>query len=532
MGVALATPRTTIGQPNPINVSAPSASVAAPAAATPDPGSPIKVSSLTDIKGPRTDALAQALIEGSNTKPRSALETLGNLGQFWAGTGEQREYETRAAKEAQLPTTQIQEFVAGGGDLSDPEAMIATGAEPLVKMGADILSTRAKATAEAAAKPPEREKDGAGNIIERQADGTWAKVYNAEKGIRAATPEERAATPGADWSRLGISVATGELVEFPATPDATTEPAKILQDAARGLYGTGPAAEAIVDTLMTKALQNWRIITPEEIQKKIPGFVPKPGVIYQQSPTGQIDATGTGGTEIVMPGEPGSDAEILKSLSVEEGKEYGDVLRLGRTSSALNQNLEVMGQLANIAPSGPIAGQMAAWFPNFSTAGAAFNALIKEAAPKLRVEGSGSTSDIEYQGMIDAFPKLQNTALANQIIIKTMQAKGAINMERADLVRQWRRGRLTLEEFDAKYAELDQRSLMTDELKALIYQAQGSNVITRPELLSEEGVTPEGAAAGAAGTGPQIQLPEGGLKPGVTYTFDPEAGSLTAVPTE
>ena len=130
-----------------------------------------------------------------------------------------------------------------------------------------------------------------------------------------------------------------------------------------------------------------------------------------------------------------------------------------------------------MAPQSPIMGRAAEIFPGFSSAGAAASSVIKRVAPTLRVEGSGSSSDIEYNGMLQSLPSLQNYPEANAAIVAMMQAKAQINLERSELVRAYQNSMKTGEDaaaLRARLSELDARSIMTPELRSIISQLGGA----------------------------------------------------------
>lgn len=129
-----------------------------------------------------------------------------------------------------------------------------------------------------------------------------------------------------------------------------------------------------------------------------------------------------------------------------------------------------------MAPQDPLLGRLAEAFPGFSSAGSAASSVIKRVAPTLRVEGSGSSSDIEYNGMLQSLPALQNYPEANAAIVAMMQAKAAINLERAQIVRDYTNSPQTTEDarvMRERLSEIDSRSIMTPELRNTIAMLSG-----------------------------------------------------------
>ena len=124
-------------------------------------------------------------------------------------------------------------------------------------------------------------------------------------------------------------------------------------------------------------------------------------------------------------------------------------------SNKLAKDINQMTQLAELAPSGPIAGRIAEIFPSFSTAGAAFVALQKQLAPTMRAEGSGSTSDMEFNSMLEALPRLRNNQVSNQLIAEAFQNKANFDMKRAELVAQWQRRDITQDQLEMQIFNLE-----------------------------------------------------------------------------
>lgn len=215
---------------------------------------------------------------------------------------------------------------------------------------------------------------------------------------------------------------------------------------------------------------------------------PEAEKIFNISPKGQVTAIGGAGpsTTVNVGGEDSTSA-LNKKLAEAEGTLLSTYLQQGPIASAALQDLSLLQEILPMAPQGPIVGRAAELFPGFSSAGAAATSVIKRVAPTLRVEGSGSSSDIEYNGMLQSLPSLQNYPEANTAIVNMMQAKAQINRERSELVRAYQNSAKTEEDaaaLRARLSELDSRSIMTPELRAIINQLGGA---------------PQGGAGGGAG---------------------------------
>ena len=113
-------------------------------------------------------------------------------------------------------------------------------------------------------------------------------------------------------------------------------------------------------------------------------------------------------------------------------------------------------------------GRLAENFPEFNDVSALRQSIIKRIAPTLRVEGSGSTSDIEFNAMLDGFGSLRNSPEANVAIISVFQKKAAFDIARAKIVRQYSTGAITFKEANDQMAQLEQQSLIPKEVASII----------------------------------------------------------------
>lgn len=173
----------------------------------------------------------------------------------------------------------------------------------------------------------------------------------------------------------------------------------------------------------------------------------------------------------------GVDSELDKALSGAEGKQWNDYKAAGTVSAANAQDFQVLDELIGIAPQGAIPGRLAAMFPGVNASGDAFQSVVKRIAPTLRAPGSGSTSDIEYAGMLQSLPALQNDPTANQMILSIMKAKAEINMQRAEIITQYQNKELTVAEARSKMNELDRASIITPEMRQALIGLGGTGEV-------------------------------------------------------
>lgn len=174
--------------------------------------------------------------------------------------------------------------------------------------------------------------------------------------------------------------------------------------------------------------------------------------------------------------------ELSKELSKQTGKQWASYLDAGARSGGLQQDFEALEQLLLMAPQGPVVGRLAEAFPGFDSAGAAFNSIVKRLAPQFRVEGSGSTSNIEYEGMLQSLPQLSNYPEANRWILTAMQNKARINQQVADVVTRYQEGEYgSVAEAQREINEITNQSILTPELsRAMQGLREGRDLGTSP----------------------------------------------------
>lgn len=202
----------------------------------------------------------------------------------------------------------------------------------------------------------------------------------------------------------------------------------------------------------------------------------------------EMRKAGAANQSVTVGGEsntPPNDAELRKSLGKNEGELWGSYLEAGSVSAGTVQDMQLLDEIITMAPQGPISGRLAGAFPGVSSAADAFNSVVKRVAPTLRAPGSGSTSDIEYDGMLRSLPQLSARPEANRAIAAMMKAKADINVQRAEIVRQVQNDEITIRDARRAMSELDRRSIMTPELQSILSELG-------PVKESDAGAAPEG----------------------------------------
>lgn len=168
----------------------------------------------------------------------------------------------------------------------------------------------------------------------------------------------------------------------------------------------------------------------------------------------------------------GDTSNVLrKKFDEKEAETWSNYQKEATTAAGLQRGMELLDTIGT-APQGPLVGRIAQMFPGFDTNAALFESIVKRLAPAQREPGSGSTSDIEYAGMLASLPALINNPEANRLISSAVRAQAQIAVQRGTIVTQWRNGQL--EDAAARTAlnELNSKSILTPELQKMIEAAQ------------------------------------------------------------
>lgn len=173
-------------------------------------------------------------------------------------------------------------------------------------------------------------------------------------------------------------------------------------------------------------------------------------------------------TNTLDKGEPG-DEELRTKLQGKEGERWDTYQQQGTVAAGMQQDMEILGELINVAPQGVLAGRLAEYFPGFSDAGDAFESIVKRLAPSLRAPGSGTTSDIEYEGFLKGLPRLRNTEGGNSIIYQTIRAKSELNIRRAEIISKYLNNEIGDVEARSQLGAINRTSIMTPELKKAMF---------------------------------------------------------------
>lgn len=194
--------------------------------------------------------------------------------------------------------------------------------------------------------------------------------------------------------------------------------------------------------------------------------------------TGKITSIGSGGTTIVNEAAnavPDVD-ELYKILAKDEADQWGGFLKAGSQAASVIPDITMLGELLKQAPSGPIQGRLAQTFSGFNNAADAAKAIISRLAPSMRVPGSGSTSDIEVQMMMDSLGSLINQQGANALIHAAFKSKLNLDIQRQSIVRRVQSKEITINEGRSELEKLDQVSILSDPLRGYLSQSTAASM--------------------------------------------------------
>jgi hypothetical protein len=191
-----------------------------------------------------------------------------------------------------------------------------------------------------------------------------------------------------------------------------------------------------------------------------------------------------GATKVIPPGQVNAEDELRKKLMQKKGEGFSKMLDAGSASASSLTDLNILQQLAPLAPSGPLTGRIAEAFEEFNDVASLRQSIVKRVAPTLRVEGSGATSDLEFNAMLNSLGSLRNTPEANQAIIAVMQEKAKYNMDRAAVIRAYETNKIDLDQANNQLAELDGQSRIPAQVQLILDRY----------AVAVEGAAPSGAA--------------------------------------
>lgn len=204
----------------------------------------------------------------------------------------------------------------------------------------------------------------------------------------------------------------------------------------------------IMQSLAANAVsgKSGKVMTAEQVKELFPKADVKPGlynVKFKDNMPVEVKPMSGGGVKNIfdLGGENDPANDVDKALFKGQGESMGEFLKAASQSAQILPDLDVLEALVDVQPTGFIPGRIAEMFPGLDNASAIRQSIVKRIAPLMRVEGSGSTSDIEFAAMLNAYGSLVNTPEANRAILAVMRQKHEFNLARAEIIRQYQADR-------------------------------------------------------------------------------------------
>ena len=322
-----------------------------------------------------------------------------------------------------------------------------------------------------------------------------ATVWNSKKGTFDPKPEEpwykRAMNDPALMARLAMGFNTmrlnpdqglnAMLSDRIKTAGEIGRENKTAKQVAVALQNQGRFEEAalieanpeMAKTVLTAMFtgdraKNFTFMSGAQLNKERNTDVFDPKKPYKVSSTGEISEIGGGGTSVIVNPEQKGDVKWAEKSSDAIASEFGEYRTAGAVAANIVPEIQALRALADMVPQGPIVGALAEKFQGFSTAGDAFMSIIKRIAPKMRVVGSGASSDRDVQLLLDSLGSMKNNPMANKFIYQAFLDKAEIDKQRASIARLALTGKISRQDAMDQIDELNGRSIISPQLQAII----------------------------------------------------------------
>ena len=214
--------------------------------------------------------------------------------------------------------------------------------------------------------------------------------------------------------------------------------------------------------------KNFTFMSGAQLNKERNTNVFDPNKPYKVASNGEISEIGGGGVTNILNAGGKGDVKWEEQASTAIASELGEYRTAGAVAANLIPEIQALQALADMVPNGPIVGALAEKFQGFSTAGDAFMSIIKRIAPKMRVVGSGASSDRDVQLLLDSLGSMKNNPIANKFIYQAFLDKAEIDKQRANIARLALTGKISRQDAMDQIDELNGRSIISPQLQAII----------------------------------------------------------------
>lgn len=265
-----------------------------------------------------------------------------------------------------------------------------------------------------------------------------------------------------------------------------------------------------------------RYISPEALGAPAPGPAARPPTEEERKAFGITGPTyfnragepkGIGGGTTVNVDTKGAGAFATKAAEIQANR-YGEMARAADDAVPMLSDIDAMGSLMNGMQTGKtaearlgLAQYAKAWgmddIANGLTDGKlgemeAFRALTNKMIPRMRVPGSGTTSDRDAMSFQNSIPQLLNTPDGNRIVMGTFRSMYDYQMQAGDIAKRALRGEITQEQADGALRQMPSPFQLFNEYQKVASPGAGGPVRVQ---------TPEEARRLPKGT--PIILPDG-----------------------
>lgn len=295
------------------------------------------------------------------------------------------------------------------------------------------------------------------NVYNSLALGFNSMRLNPDQGLAAALQDRiKTAQEMSGRNKTAVSVA-----------DALRKQGR--NDEAALIEANPDMAKTVLSAMFTgDRAKNFTFMSGDQLNKERNTNVFDPKKPYKVSSTGEISEIGGNGTAITISPEQKGDTKWEEAASGAIAKRFESYMNQGGVSADIIPEIQTLQELASIAPNGALSGRFAETFPGFSTAGDAFQATLSRIAPKMRVPGSGDSSDRDVDLLMRSLGALKNAPGANALIYQAFLDKSSIDMRRAELASDAFVGRISRKEALDQINILNRQSIISPELMAMI----------------------------------------------------------------
>ncbi len=158
--------------------------------------------------------------------------------------------------------------------------------------------------------------------------------------------------------------------------------------------------------------------------------------------------------------------KFYESLQKQSGELAADYRGQRDKAVALDNDMAILEEINKDVPSGALMGRLAETFPEAAgDKGQLFQSIINRNIGNFRVEGSGAQSDKEFEGILNAMPRLRGTPEGRALIIQSARAKAALDIERGNLVDALEMGDIDYNQYLRAMQELNTRSILPEGLQ-------------------------------------------------------------------